>query len=167
MPFVRRGRLLDHTLAVCEALWTQRRSGYHSPELSLDNIHQMPKPTQVGGVPVWVSGTVNDAVARGVSRFVGPDTGPAVKDPAGRSQRRRTNCRPRQRPDRITDSRPRGNRPCGRTGSIDIATPVASAPPLISAGVTDVRITLSLPRHVSHATDLLTELGEAFRVATR
>jgi alkanesulfonate monooxygenase SsuD/methylene tetrahydromethanopterin reductase-like flavin-dependent oxidoreductase (luciferase family) len=56
LPFERQGRLLDHTLDVCEALWTQRRSSYHSPELSFDSIHQMPKPPQLGGVPVWVSG---------------------------------------------------------------------------------------------------------------
>jgi hypothetical protein len=52
-------------------------------------------------------------------------------------------------------------------GSIDIAATVASAPPLISSSVTNVRITLSLPRDVSHASDLLTEFVEAFRVATR
>jgi alkanesulfonate monooxygenase SsuD/methylene tetrahydromethanopterin reductase-like flavin-dependent oxidoreductase (luciferase family) len=29
----------------------------------------MPKPVQSGGVPIWVSGTVNDAVMRRLARF--------------------------------------------------------------------------------------------------
>jgi hypothetical protein len=49
---------------------------------------------------------------------------------------------------------------------VDIAATVASAPPLIAAGVTDVRVTCSLPRDVGHATDLLTDLVEAFRAVT-
>lgn len=69
LPFERRGRLLDHTLEVCQALWTQQRAAYRSPELSFAGIHQMPKPVQSGGIPVWVSGTVNAAVARRLSRF--------------------------------------------------------------------------------------------------
>jgi alkanesulfonate monooxygenase SsuD/methylene tetrahydromethanopterin reductase-like flavin-dependent oxidoreductase (luciferase family) len=35
----------------------------------VDGIHQMPKPVQSGGVPVWISGTVNNAVARLIARF--------------------------------------------------------------------------------------------------
>jgi tetrahydromethanopterin S-methyltransferase subunit H len=50
--------------------------------------------------------------------------------------------------------------------SLDIAATVASAPSLIAAGVTDVRVTCSLPRDIGEATDLLTELVEAFRAVT-
>lgn len=165
LAFERRGRLLDHTLEVCQELWTQQRSSYRSEELSFDNIHQMPKPFQAGGVPIWVSGTVNDAVARRLSRFGRGwiPWGPAVADPAGSIATMKDkianlggdpadlqvlgHATTVKRPDR----------------SIDIAATVASAPTLISAGVTDVRVTCSLPSNVSQATDLLTELVEAFR----
>jgi len=69
LSFADRGRLLDHTLEVCQTLWTQQRASYESPELTFDGIHQMPKPVQPGGVPVWISGTVNKAVARRIARF--------------------------------------------------------------------------------------------------
>ena len=54
-----RGRLLDHTIEVCQALWRNERVNFESDELSFSGIHQMPKPTQPGGVPIWTSGTVN------------------------------------------------------------------------------------------------------------
>jgi probable F420-dependent oxidoreductase len=169
LPFNRRGRLLDHTLEVCEALWTQERSSYHSAELSFDKIHQMPKPVQPGGVPIWVSGTVNDAVARRLTRFGRGwiPWGAAVNDPAGAIATMQ---------DKISDL---GGDPTDlpvlghaktvkrEDRSIDIAATVASAPPLAEAGVTDVRVTCSLPRDVDQATALLTELVDAFRAATR
>lgn len=85
LPFQRRGRLLDHTLEVCRTLWTQQRASYSSPELTFDGIHQMPKPVQPGGVPIWVSGTVNPAVARRLSRFGNRwiPWGPAITDLKG------------------------------------------------------------------------------------
>ena len=69
LAFEDRGRLLDHTLEVCQTLWSQQRATYDSPELSFDGIHQMPKPLQPGGIPIWISGTVNKRVARRLSRF--------------------------------------------------------------------------------------------------
>jgi probable F420-dependent oxidoreductase len=169
LPFKTRGRLLDHTLEVCDALWTKKRSSYSSSELSFDNIHQMPKPVQPGGVPLWVSGTVNDAVAGRLSRFGRGwiPWGPAVSDPVGAIATMK---------DKIadfggdpTDLQVLGHAKTAKRPdrSVDIAATVASAPPLIAAGVTDVRVTLSLPRDVGAATDLLSELVEVFRTATR
>ncbi len=40
-----------------------------SAELTFEAIHQMPKPAQPGGVPLWISGRVNPAVARRLARF--------------------------------------------------------------------------------------------------
>ena len=69
LAFEDRGRLLDHTLEVCQLLWTQQRAAYDAPELTFDGIHQMPKPLRPGGIPVWISGTVNKRVARRLSKF--------------------------------------------------------------------------------------------------
>ncbi|AEF37675.1 conserved hypothetical protein [Mycolicibacter sinensis] len=168
LVFERRGRLLDHTLEVCQTLWTQQRSSYASPELSFDNIHQMPKPVQPGGVPIWVSGTVNDAVARRLARFGTGwiPWGPAIRDPAGAIAAMK---------DRIAGlgGDPTGLQVLGHAktvkradGSLDPAATAASAPALVAAGVTDVRVTCSLPRDAEGATKLLSELVEAFRAAT-
>lgn len=69
LDFGARGHLLDHSLEVCRTLWTQQRAAFTSPELTFDAIHAMPKPAQPGGVPIWVSGRVNERVARRVARF--------------------------------------------------------------------------------------------------
>ncbi|OBK80277.1 LLM class F420-dependent oxidoreductase [Mycolicibacter heraklionensis] len=168
LSFERRGRLLDHTLEVCQTLWTQQRGSYTSPELSFENIHQMPKPVTPGGVPIWVSGTVNDAVARRLARFGSGwiPWGPAMRDPAGAVAAMK---------DRITalGGDPAGLQVLGHAttaknpdGSLDTAATAASAPALVAAGVTDVRVTCSLPKDIGRATELLSELVSAFRAAT-
>lgn len=168
LAFERRGRLLDHTLEVCQSLWTRQRSSYDSPELSFDNIHQMPKPAQPEGVPIWVSGSVNDAVARRLARFGTGwiPWGPAMRDPAGGIAAMK---------DRITTlgGDPTGLQVLGHAttvkhpdGSVDTAATAASAPALVAAGVTDVRVTCALPRDAGRAVDLLSELVEAFRSET-
>jgi probable F420-dependent oxidoreductase len=169
LPFERRGRLLDHTLEVCQTLWTQRRATLHSAELSFDGIHQMPKPVQPGGVPIWVSGTVNPAVVRRISRFG------CGWIPWGADRDRPDTAIARMK-DAIVDA---GGDPSGlqvqgnaatakrSDGSLDVAATVASAPALVAAGVTDVRFTLSIPKHRGHAVDLLSELVAAFHAVTR
>ncbi len=44
LDFDGRGRLLDHTLEVCTALWTQSVASYRSADLGFERIHMMPKP---------------------------------------------------------------------------------------------------------------------------
>jgi probable F420-dependent oxidoreductase len=69
LDFGARGRLLDHSLEVCQTLWRDQRASFASPDLSFEAIHTMPKPVQQGGVPIWVSGRCNDRVARRLARF--------------------------------------------------------------------------------------------------
>jgi probable F420-dependent oxidoreductase len=69
LDFGARGRLLDQSLEVCQTLWRDSRAELASPGLSFEAIHMMPKPVQAGGVPIWVSGRCNDAVARRLARF--------------------------------------------------------------------------------------------------
>lgn len=168
LAFERRGRLLDHTLEVCEALWTRRCSSYSSPELSFDNIHQMPKPVQPEGVPIWVSGTVNDAVARRLSRFGSGwiPWGPAMSDPAGAiaAMKGRIVGLGGEPSDLQVLGHARTTKRDDK--SVDTEATAASAAPLIAAGVTDVRVTMSLPSDVGAAGDVLTELVEAFRAVT-
>ncbi|OBI72736.1 TIGR03619 family F420-dependent LLM class oxidoreductase [Mycobacterium asiaticum] len=168
LAFERRGRLLDHTLEVCETLWTQQRATYESPELSFDGIHQMPKPVQAGGIPIWVSGTVNPAVARRLSRFGKRwiPWGPAISDLKGAVPAMKK---------AITDA---GGDPSGlqvqgsaalvkaSDRSIDVAACIDAATQLVADGATDIRFSGGLPRDPEHATGALAELVSAFRRAT-
>jgi len=69
LSFDGRGRLLDHTLEVCETLWREKRAAYRSPELQFEAIHQMPKPLQAGGVPIWVAGTLRGSTIKRLARW--------------------------------------------------------------------------------------------------
>lgn len=59
LDFARRGELLDAALETCVTLWSGRDAG----------VHQMPRPVQAEGVPLWISGTVSARVARRLARF--------------------------------------------------------------------------------------------------
>ncbi|MGR6999101.1 LLM class flavin-dependent oxidoreductase [Yinghuangia aomiensis] len=48
LSFEGRGRLLDQTLEVLQALWREQRASYDGDGLRFENIHQMPKPVQPG-----------------------------------------------------------------------------------------------------------------------
>jgi probable F420-dependent oxidoreductase len=69
VDFGSRGAILDQTLEVCRRLWLENEVSYQSPALNFERIHQMPKPAQPDGIPIWVSGTVNRSVARRLARF--------------------------------------------------------------------------------------------------
>jgi probable F420-dependent oxidoreductase len=69
LDFGARGRLLDHSLEVCQTLWRDQRASFSSAELTFEATHMMPKPAQPGGVPIWVSGRCNERVAKRLARF--------------------------------------------------------------------------------------------------
>jgi probable F420-dependent oxidoreductase len=169
LSFENRGRLLDHTLEVCQALWTQQRASYESPELTFDGIHQMPKPLQAGGVPLWISGTVNKAVARRIARFGSGwiPWGPAYADITGAIAAMKDKVR--EFGGDPTDLQVQGiARVVKRSdGSIDLAATAAGVPALIAAGVTDVRFPASFSADRDLAVETLSSLVEAFRDVTR
>jgi probable F420-dependent oxidoreductase len=168
LRFERRGRLLDHTLEVCQTLWTQRRAAYDSPELTFDGIHQMPKPVQPGGVPVWVSGTVNPAVARRLSRFgkrwipwgaaIGDLKGaiPAMKQAIAESGGDPSDLHVQGAAALVK----------GSDGAIDVRASVAAVPQMVADGASDIRFSGSLPNDPARARESLAELVGAFRKAT-
>jgi probable F420-dependent oxidoreductase len=169
LSFEGRGRLLDHTLEVCKTLWTERRASYTSPELTFSGIHQMPKPVQDGGVPIWVSGTVNRAVARRIARFGSGwiPWGPALEDVAG-SIAAMKEAVVAQGGD-PTDLQVQGASPVvkRRDGSVDAEASVGPVPTLVEAGITDIRFFPALPEKREHIIDVLSPLVSAFRDVTR
>jgi probable F420-dependent oxidoreductase len=167
LQFDGRGKLLDHTLEVLQTVWRNQVAEYSSPYLSFRKIHSMPKPRQEGGVPIWVSGTVNRNVARRIARFG------SGWIPWGDAAADIRNGIP-QMQDLVTSV---GGDPTGlqivgtlptvkdANGTPDIARTVEGAPALVEAGVTDVRSAFPLPSDPAAAEDTLDELVRAFRTA--
>jgi len=166
LDFHRRGRLLDHTLEVCQTLWTQTRASYDAAELSFDAIHQMPKPTREGGVPVWVSGTLNPAVVERLGRF-GTGWirwGDDAADPNGPDRMKEALAAAgHERPDLKVTGILRAV--LDDTDRLDVDATVAAVPALVESGVTDVGIHLRLPEHQAAAEEVLRPLVTAFRLA--
>lgn len=169
LDFTNRGRLLDHTLEVCTELWTTSPTRYESDELAFDRIHMMPKPKQVGGVPIWVSGTVNPRVVRRLNRF-GHGWIPWGEDAAdlasGVHRMRRalsdsgadpSNLRVQAMLPTATDAE----------GQLDIPDTIARAVPMVNAGASDLLVHLRLPKSNDAALEVASELVTAFRAATR
>jgi probable F420-dependent oxidoreductase len=168
LDFATRGRQLDHTLEVCQTLWRNTAASYESPELCFDHIHQMPKPSQEGGVPLWVSGTANQAVFRRLARFGSAWIlwGPAADDPAPAiaAMRRSLSRHGHPDPHRLGVSAPL-SAVRNEAGDIDLPASVAPLPALVEAGVTDFRIALRVPPGLDAMTNTYGDLVDAFRKA--
>ena len=169
LSFEDRGRLLDHTLEVCQTLWTQQRATYQSAELTFDGIHQMPKPVQAGRCSAvdqrhrQQRGGAQDRALRKRLDSVGsayadfPGAIAAMKDKV------------REFGGDPTDLQVQGVARVVKSsdGSIDFAASAAGFPALVAAGVTDVRFQASLQRRPDRAVEILSSLVEAFRDVTR
>lgn len=164
LDFAERGRLLDESLEVCQALWTQQRAGYQSEHLNFDGIHQMPKPIRPGGVPVWVSGTVNPRVLRRLARF---GTGWI---PWGEAAADLQSSIPRVKDALVAAGRDpddlqivgalRTRRNADRT--VDLPATMAQVPQLHALGVTDFRCWIALPDDDDAAGELLGDIVREF-----
>lgn len=169
LDFEKRGRLLDHTLEVCQALWREPRAAYRSEELEFEAIHMAPKPLGQGGVPIWVSGTVTRPVARRLARFgAGWIPWGAAADQLETSlpMMRELVAREGGDPDAfgVVGSLPAVLQ---TDGHIDTEASMAQVGPLRKVGVTDFRLRLSLPNDRSAALDELSSIVTRFRTVTR
>ncbi len=167
LSYRERGKLLDHTVEVLQTLWREQTASYDGAGLTFTNIHQMPKPLQAGGVPVWVSGTVNARSMQRLARFGSGwiPWGDDAADVAGGIAKMRAAVSELGRdPANLGVV---GNAPMVRDadGEVDIAATVAATPALVEAGVTDVRFTVTPPRDRAAATDYLGDLVAQFRAA--
>ncbi|HXC38528.1 MAG TPA: TIGR03619 family F420-dependent LLM class oxidoreductase, partial [Burkholderiales bacterium] len=167
LQFDGRGKLLNHSLEVCQLLWREQRASYDSPLLKFSNIHQMPKPAQPGGVPIWVSGTINKSTMDRLARFGSAwiPWGPDAADLKNSIPRMREELARRGRDG--AELQVVGHIPMVKTasGDMDIARTMEKLPELAAAGVTDFRATLSLPKDQHAAADKLRPIVQAFRAA--
>jgi probable F420-dependent oxidoreductase len=165
LDFGRRGALLDETLAVCQTLWRERRASFDGDTLHFDGIHQMPAPAQAGGVPIWVSGTVNAAVLRRLARFGSGwiPWGRSAGDLAAAIPEVRAGLEQRDRDP--SDLRIAGYLPVVRDGDgkLDLGRSMDAVPALVDIGVTDFRAALPIPDGLEPATDSLSTVVAAFR----
>jgi probable F420-dependent oxidoreductase len=168
LDFGARGRQLDLTLEVCQTLWREPRAKMNLPALEFDAIHMMPKPLQPGGVPIWVSGRLNEPVARRLARFGrgwipwGEDADDVVASI------------PRMR-DAVTAAggdggamQVAGMLPAVRRDdrTIDLDATRARVVPLVEAGVTDFRAHLPVPKEYEAAVEYLRGIAGAVHGAT-
>ena len=166
MPFEGRGRLLDHSMEVCQTLWRDESACFDSDLLQFENIHCNPKPLQEGGVPFWISGTLNKRVLKRIGQFGsgwipwGPD---AIDPTVGMTKVREALDAAGRSPEgfQCTASLPTVS---GEAG-IDIDRTMDGVPALVAAGVTDFRAYLPIPADASAAEDYLSEIVVAFRKA--
>ena len=167
LDFADRGAQLDHTLEVIQTLWREERATVESDRLRFDGIHQMPKPVQPGGVPIWVSGTVNPRSMRRLARFGsgwipwGPD---AADLTTGIAKMREAVAAEGRDPGEIevvanlaitTDDE----------GTPDLAASMARVGELAEAGATDFRAMLRLTNTAPDAEERIAEMVTAFRAA--
>jgi probable F420-dependent oxidoreductase len=164
LDFGTRGRQLDRTLEVCQTLWREPRAEVDLDGLAFEAIHMMPKPVQPGGVPLWVSGRVNERVARRLARF-GSGWIPWGEDAADLAT-----SIPRMR-EAVTNAggnadtlQVAGNLSVVRRAdrSIDPERTMADVPQLVASGVTDFRAFVKTPETFDEALASLSEIVEVF-----
>lgn len=165
LDFDDRGAQLDHTLEVLQTLWRDEAASYSSDRLSFEAIHQMPKPVQSGGVPIWVSGTVNRRSMRRLARFGngwipwGPD---AVDLVAGIEKMREAVAAEGRDPEEIEVV---ANLPIATDddGAVDWKATMDAVPGLVAAGATDFRAMLRLADDAPDAQERIAEMVAHFR----
>jgi len=167
LDFGARGRLLDHTLAVCQTLWREQSASFDGDGLQFEGIHCMPKPVQPGGVPIWVSGRINDRVVERIVRFGSGwiPWGDEARDPVASLGRIRDALAAAGRDPAAFQVE--GSLPLVRDdgGAIDVARTIEGVPARVAAGVTDFRAALRVPDDTDQAAEQLGPLVAAFRAA--
>ena len=165
LDFEGRGRLLDHSLSVVQTLWREPRASFKDDRLQFDAIHQNPKPLQPGGVPIWVSGTVNPRVIKRIARFGSGwiPWGPSAKDVADAIVQMREGVAATGRDP--SDIQVVGNLAMvkGSDGKVDIDRSLDAVPALVAAGVTDIRAGLNPPDDPKAAQEYYANVVGKFR----
>jgi alkanesulfonate monooxygenase SsuD/methylene tetrahydromethanopterin reductase-like flavin-dependent oxidoreductase (luciferase family) len=120
-----------------------------------------------GGVPIWVSGTVNKRVLERIARFGSGwiPWGPAARDLESSIARVREALVAAGRD--VEGFQVAGRLPVvkGDDGEVDLARTMERVPAQVDVGVTDFRLSVPLPDDRHAATDRLAEVVEAFRAA--
>ena len=135
--------------------------------MTFTNVYQMPKPLQPGGVPVWVSGTVNPRAMQRLARFGTGwiPWGDDADDVVGGIARMRAAVADLGRDP--ADLQVVGALPVVHDDQRvpDLDRTMEAVPALLAAGVTDVRVRLPVPGDRAAATDYLGGVVTRFQAA--
>jgi len=165
LSFEARGRLLDESLAVLQTLWRDAPASFAGDHLSFERIYCVPQPVQPGGVPILVSGALNRRVLARIVRFAsgwipwGPD---AASVEAGVTRVREALAAAGRDPSGfqvVGQLRSRKN----DQGRFDAAATMDAVGPLLAAGVTDFRLSATVPDEFKPALEFLSEAVTAFQ----
>ena len=152
LPFADRGTLLDESLDLCRRLWSE-------PVVDISGagpIHQMPKPAQANGIPIWVSGrSSNRHVVERVARFGSGwiPWGDDASDPGPGVARMRS----------AMDAAGRAQEPLQVVGVLP--SDLTDVPAMTAAGITDFRYHGRIPAETTEAEMFLADLVRRFRAA--
>ena len=168
LDFDTRGQRLDVVLEVMQKLWREPVASHASPELTFDKIHMQPKPRQAGGIPIWVSGTINKRVVQRLGRF---GTGWILWGPAAADPIKAVADMKHALTDAGFDAstlKVAGNVKVVRQddGRMDIAATMGNVAPMAEAGITDSRAAFATPAGQDEATEYYAEVVAAFRKVT-
>lgn len=167
LDFSTRGRQLDETIEILQTLWRNQSATYDAGGRTVSGIHQMPKPRQDGGVPIWVSGTLNKRVAERLAKYGSGwiPWGEAALDLT-------TSIPALWQMVEAAGGDPTGLRVVGNVALVkkDDGTPdpqasIEALGPQLEAGVTDVMLRVPLPS-AEAAGPIFAEWSTAFRAAT-
>jgi probable F420-dependent oxidoreductase len=167
--WAQRGDLLSDTLAVCAALWTDSPAAVELPTIAFHDVWCEPKPVQLGGVPIWVAGTLAprnlERVVRWAQGWI-PIMGEKVEGLAAGVRTLHAALAAAGR--EPTSLRVQGALPIVRDadGQADLAASMAGAPELVAAGATAVHVPLqAFARSGDAAEPVLRELVAKFAAA--
>jgi len=161
-----RGKLLDESLEIMQTLWRDEAAAFSSERVSFEKVHLNPKPLAPGGVPLWISGTLNKNVLRRIVRFGSGwiPWGPDAMDPIGGLAKIAAEM---EKAGRDMKGFQAGSylQVVEDGGVIDAEATMAPVGAMAEAGVTDFRVTLNLPNEEAANEDMLSPLVAAFRKA--
>lgn len=152
LDFADRGRLLDESLDLCRQLWQEP----YTDLPTAGRVHQMPKPLQPGGVPIWVSGRstnrrVLDRIAAFGSGWI-PWGDDALDPVPGISRIKEAMSRAGRGEDTLQVA---GTLPAD----------MADLPSLVAAGITDFRYNGTPPHDAVAAEEMFAQMVDRFQRA--
>ena len=168
LRFEDRGRLLDECLTACQALWRDSPAYHSSPTLTFGPVHSFPHPTQPGGVPIWVSGTLNPRVVGRIARYATGwiPWGEEMTDPTAAVRRMRDAVAALGRDPLeirvVGDLRLRG----AYDGTLDLDRTMEPVPGQVEAAITDFTLGGRVPTSAAQCADVLPAVVAAFAEAS-
>jgi probable F420-dependent oxidoreductase len=167
LSFETRGAQLDDCLDILQGAWRDLPTSHASEFVTFENIYCSPQPLQEGGVPIWVSGTVNKRMLQRMARFGSAwiPWGDDIRNPSAGLGRIAEVMAEAGRD--MEGFRTQGNVmvKADDAGKLQFKAALENVAAQYAAGVPDFAVTLPLPVGLAPATEVLGELVAEFEKA--